>query len=204
MGLFRKRRSKKRNFYKMLYDQSAKTLEGVEALERFMINGNKEDGNDVMRIETEADDLRRILIDELNQTFITPIEREDIFALSRTVDDILDYSESTVDEMRVYELEPNEYLRKMVATLTKATQEIHRAVFHLKEHPNVAAEHAVKAKASENQMEHIYHDALADLVKRDDIAYMFKMREIYRHLSNSADRGDEAANIISDIVVKMK
>ncbi|MCK4590832.1 MAG: DUF47 family protein [Candidatus Latescibacteria bacterium] len=101
MGLFRKRRSKKQNFYKMLYDQSAKTLEGVEALERFMINDSKEDGNDVMRIETEADGLRRILIDELNQTFITPIEREDIFALSRTVDDILDYSESTVDEMVV-------------------------------------------------------------------------------------------------------
>ncbi|RKY65905.1 MAG: DUF47 domain-containing protein [Candidatus Latescibacterota bacterium] len=204
MGLFRKRRSKKRDFYQMLYDQATKTLEGVEALERFMVDGSEEKGDVVERVEKEADDLRRILIDELNQTFITPIEREDIFALSRAVDDILDYSESTVEEMRVYELEPNEYLRKMVVTLTKATQEIHRAVFHLKEHPNVAAEHAVRAKSLENQMEHIYHDALADLVKRNDIAYMFKMREIYRHLSNSADRGDEAANIIGDIVVKMK
>ncbi len=170
MGLFRRRRSKRRNFLELLYNQSAKTLEGVEALEKFTANGNKEDGVAVKRIETGADDRRRILIDELNRTFITPIEREDIFALSRAIDDIVDYSWSTVEEMRVYELEPNQYLRKMVATLTKATQEIHRAVFHLKDHPNVAVGHAVKAKSLENEMEHIYHDALADLVKRDDIS----------------------------------
>ncbi|HID95216.1 MAG TPA: DUF47 family protein [Candidatus Latescibacteria bacterium] len=188
----------------MLLAQSQKTLQGVEALEQFILDERPESGQRVRDIEREADELRRILIDELNQTFITPIEREDIFALSRAIDDILDYSRSTVDEMEVYELRANEHLRKMVATLTRAAREINQAVFHLKDHPNIAAEHSVRAKDLENRMEYLYHDALKDLVKGEDVAYMFKMREIYRHLSNSADRGDEAANIIGDIVVKMK
>ncbi len=63
-------------------------------------------------------------------------------------------------------------------------------------------EHAVKAKSYENAMEKTYHAALANLFKRTDTVYMLKMREIYRHLSNAADRGDGAANIICSIVMK--
>jgi uncharacterized protein Yka (UPF0111/DUF47 family) len=63
-------------------------------------------------------------------------------------------------------------------------------------------EHAVKAKFYENAMEKAYHTALADLFKKTDTLYMLKMREIYRHLSNAADRCDQAANIICSIVMK--
>ena len=66
----------------------------------------------------------------------------------------------------------------------------------------VTRKHAVQAKAYENTMEKAYHHALANLFKGSDTVYMLKMREIYRHLSNAADRGDEAANIISSIVMK--
>ena len=66
-----------------------------------------------------------------------------------------------------------------------------------KDHPNVANDHAIRAKALENQVEHIYREAIADLFNGpEDIHHvmeMLKLREIYRHLSNCADRGDEAA-----------
>ena len=71
-----------------------------------------------------------------------------------------------------------------------------------KEYPNIANDHAVRAKKLENDMEQAYHRALADLFKGTDPIYMLKMREVYRHLSNCADRGDEAANIILSIVMK--
>jgi uncharacterized protein Yka (UPF0111/DUF47 family) len=80
-------------------------------------------------------------------------------------------------------------------------------VGRLENHPNVAGDHAQRAKALENRVEDIYRDALADLFKGandlEHVVLILKLREIYRHLSNAADRGDEAANVIADIVVKI-
>src|SRR4030043_1185929 len=188
--------SKEKNFYKMLSDQASKTLDGIEALRVFAESQNHENGKRVKGIEKEADELRRIFVEELHQTFTTPRDRGDIYALSRAIDDIVDYANTTVDEMEIYEVIAEEHLREMVDILGKAAQEINDAVKILKDYPKISSEHAVKAKAYENQMEKAYHLALADLFKGKDTVYMLKMREIYRHLSNAADRGDEAANII--------
>lgn len=75
---------------------------------------------------------------------------------------------------------------------------------NLRHHPNVAIEHAKRAKATENQMNIVYLESLAALFdnEKNTPSYMFKMRELYRHLKRSANRCDEAANIISDIIVK--
>ncbi len=189
-------------FFELLSHQSSKTLEGLDALWNFAENGTKENANFVRNIEREADELRRILIEELDQTFVTPLDREDIYALSRAIDDVVDYSNTTVDEMEIYEVKGDQYIKEMINILRKAARELNDAVKILKEYPKIASEHAVKAKSYENQMEKAYHLALADLFKGTDTVYMLKMREIYRHLSNAADRGDEAANIISSIVMK--
>jgi len=189
-------------FFDILSRQSAKTLEGLEALWNFAENATKENANMVRNIEREADELRRILIGELDGTFITPLDREDIFALSRAIDDVVDYANTTVDEMEIYEVRGDEHIKEMINILRKAARELNDAVKILKDYPKIASEHAVKAKAYENQIEKAYHLALADLFKGTDTVYMLKMREIYRHLSNAADRGDEAANIISSIVMK--
>jgi uncharacterized protein Yka (UPF0111/DUF47 family) len=70
----------------------------------------------------------------------------------------------------------------------------------------VANEHAMRAKALENRVERVYREAVADLFADprdiDHVVRMLKLREIYRHLSNAADRGDQAANAIADVVVK--
>jgi hypothetical protein len=189
-------------FFDLLSHQSLKSIEGLDALWNFAENGTKENANLVRNIEREADELRRILIQELDQTFITPIDREDIFDLSRAIDDVVDYANTTVDEMEIYEVKGDHHIKEMVNILRKATRELYDAVKILKDYPKIASEHAVKTKAYENQMEKAYHIALADLFKGTDTVYMLKMREIYRHLSNAADRGDEAANIISSIVMK--
>jgi len=193
---------KEKNFYKMLSDQVSRTLEGIEALGEFVENQNQKNANRVKEIEKEADELRRVLVEELHKTFVIPMDREDIYALSRAIDDIVDYANSTVDEMEIYEVASDAHLREMVDILRKAALEISDAVKILEAYPNIAMEHAVKAKFYENTMEKAYHSALADLFKKTDTIYMLKMREIYRHLSNAADRSDEAANIICSIVMK--
>ena len=83
---------------------------------------------EVRRLEGEADDLRRDLINEINRSFVTPIDREDLFALSRTIDDVLDYGYTTVDEMIILGLKPNPYLQSMVSILREGAEELHQAV----------------------------------------------------------------------------
>ncbi|MEE9617807.1 MAG: DUF47 family protein [Anaerolineae bacterium] len=194
-------------FIQLLIEQAEYTVKGMEALQEYMDDPCKERAGLVTRMEKEADEVRRILIDELNRTFVTPIDREDIFALSRAIDDIIDYGYTTVGEMFILEVEPNDYLRRMASLLYDAAREIQLGVQRLTDHPGVAEDHAVRAKALENRVETVYREAIADLFNQpqdvEHIVDMLKLREIYRHLSNAADRGDEAANVLSDIVVKM-
>lgn len=194
-------------FMELLIRQSEFTVQGIDGLLAYMRAPSDETAANVRRIEKEADEVRRILIDELNRSFVTPLDREDIFHLSRTIDDILDYAYSTVDEMEILRVEPNSYLQRMTSLMRDAAYEIHMAMLRLKDHPAVANDHAVRAKALENRMEGVYREALAALFQGpqdvEHVVDMLKLREIYRHLSNAADRGDEAANVISDAVVKM-
>ncbi len=200
MALFQKKKS---DFCEMLHAQSQKVLEGLDALYVWAEGGVVAQREKVKDVEREADELRRIVIEELNQTFVTPFDRDDIFSLSRAIDDVMDYADRTVDEMEIYEVKPNTHVVQMIDILRKAARELSDAIRLIQKYPNIALEHATKAKAAENEMENAYHRALAELFKGTDTVYMLKMREIYRHLSNAADRGDEAANLIGDIVVKM-
>ncbi|MEW5719245.1 MAG: DUF47 family protein [Chloroflexota bacterium] len=200
-------RSREKDFLKAIGEQAQKTREGLEALEAYLKDGDEAQAKRVQAIEKEADELRRILIDDLNRTFVTPIDREDLYALSRTIDDVLDYGYTTLDEMVTLGVKPNTYLQRLVSILREAADELYLGVIQLKAHPQVALDHATRAKALENRAESVYRSAVGDLFKEpktvEDILEILKMREIYRHLSNAADRGDEAANILGDIVVKM-
>ncbi len=194
-------------FLQSLIRQAEITLQGMNALEAYMKKRSAKHAAAVRQAEKDADEVRRILIDDLNRTFVTPMDREDIFALSRAIDDVMDYAYATVDEMEILDVEPNDYLRKLIAVLQDAAEEIYQAMLNLKENPWAASEHALRAKALENQIESIYREALSELFSGPEnihhIMEMLKLREIYRHLSNCADRGDEAANVINDVVVKI-
>jgi predicted phosphate transport protein (TIGR00153 family) len=194
-------------FVKLILEQAALTLEGLDLLKEYLNTKSSEIVEQITVKEKEADETRRILIDELNRTFVTPFDREDIFALSRAIDDVIDYAYSTVDEMEILKVKPTEKMIQMAEILRDAAYEIHQAVQRLQKHPNVAIDHAQRAKKLENQVEAVYREALAELFSVPEeikqVIKMLKKREVYRHLSNAADRGDEAANIISDIVVKM-
>jgi uncharacterized protein len=194
-------------FIKLLHDQAHTTLEALEALVLYLKSPSPEASAAVRNKEKEADEFRRILICELNKSFVTPIDREDIFALSRSIDDVLDYAYSTVMEMELLKVKPTSQMEQIAGLLRDSGNEILMAVDRLQEHPSVASEHAQRAKALENKIEVIYREALAELFSgAEDIKHVMKIlksREVYRHLSNAADRGDEAANIIADIVVKI-
>jgi uncharacterized protein Yka (UPF0111/DUF47 family) len=179
----------------------------MEALERYVKTRSTKDAKLVTKAKSQSDEMWHILIDELNRAFVTPIDREDIFALSWAIDDVVEYAYTAVDQMETLAIEPNHYLRLMASLLRDVAREILQATRRLDGRPHVASDHAVRAKALENRMEQVYREALADLFHQpqdeEHIVEMLKLREVYRHLSNAADRGDEVANVISSIVIKM-
>jgi predicted phosphate transport protein (TIGR00153 family) len=204
--MFNPFKKKQDKFIALLIEQSSLTFKGVETLQKYMKSHSHTLAEELTRIEKEADEVRRILIAELNRSFVTPIDREDIFALSRSIDDVVDYAYSTISEMDVLKVEPTTFMMRMSSLLKDATYELYIAMQRLEKHPEVAAEHSQRAKALESRVERVYREAIADIFSGpEDVHHVFEMlkrREVLRHLSNAADRVDEAANLIADIVVK--
>ncbi|WP_322805908.1 DUF47 domain-containing protein [Thermanaerothrix sp.] len=195
-------------FLQLLMTQTELTVKGLQLLRNYMEKRNTELARKVAEVEKEADEVRRILIEELMRTFITPFDREDIFALSREIDDVLDYAYTTVDEMEILDVPTTPYMIRMVSLLHDAAQEIDLAMQRLgTRHYGVASDHAQRAKALENRVETVYREALASLFREPknlkQMMTILKVREIYRHLSNAADREDAAANVIADVIMKI-
>lgn len=203
LKVFKKRRNV---FVEYIHNQAALTLEGMDLLVAYLKKPDRKLADRLTAKEKEADEVRRILIDELNRTFITPFDREDIFALSRAIDDVMDYAYSTMVEIEIFKTKPTKYMSQICTLLRDGSFEIFQATECLQEHPAVASDHAQRAKKLENKVETIYREALADMFQRADsvksVVKAMKLREVYRHLSNAADRGDEAANVLSDIIMK--
>ena len=205
MKLFKKNHT---NFFEMLENHTRLLHETYQDLVQYFDHPEERKtlGERIRLREREADDIRLILIDQLHQTLITPFDREDIFSLSRDIDDVLDAAKNTVEEMQIFKVEPSPELILMAKILERGTLEIYEAMNNLKQHPRVAKDHAVNAKRTENHIHHVYLEALAKLFDDSDnnVGLVFKMREIYRHMNRSADRCDEAANRILDIIVKIE
>ena len=204
-GIFRRKPNK---FIQLLVQQTNLTAHGLSLLKTYMEKRDHGVAAQISRTEKDADEIRRILIEELMRKSVTPFDRGDIFAISREVDDVLDYANTTVDEMEILDVPTTPYMLRMASLLNDAAQEIDLAVQRLQSrHYAVATDHAQRAKALENRVETVYREAISDLFTEPknlkQLMPIMKVREGYRHLSNMADREDAAANAISDVIMKV-
>ena len=117
-------KKRKNIFIKLIHDQASLTFDGLDALNTYFENNDPHLVDFITRKEKEADEARRILIDELNRTFVTPFDREDIFCLSRAIDDVLDYAYSTVNEMVIFEVEATSFMQRISSLLRDAAYEL--------------------------------------------------------------------------------
>lgn len=197
---------KQSNFIELLIQQGDYAVASVEALQAYFKKQSEKKSTRARQIEQEADEVRRILVHEILDTFVTPIDREDLFALSRSLDNFVDYVYTTVEELEIFEMEASDEVQEFSELLLRMATELRLALQRLLDHPGVANEHARRVKSLENQVEDAYRRRLAELFSGPEdvhhIMEMLKTREVLRHLSNAADQGDMAADIIMDIVVK--
>jgi len=200
-------RRRPNQFIQRLEEQAMLLVTSAEALNAFMKKPGKKKAQEVARLEKEADEIRRILIDELNRSFVTPIDREDLFSLSHMLDDVIDAIDMITSDMHALSVKPNGNLQKMTRMLQEAAQEILLAIQRLEHHPNVATTHVVKLKRIETDMEMLYSEALADLYDQniqdiDAMMDVLKLRDVYRSVKQAGHAAEETGNLISHVVVK--
>ena len=227
------------DFYALLNGQCATVVEGLEALESFMQSGEAALASRVRELEHEGDRLKATHIDVLQRSFATPIDREDIYRAILAIDDVLNYAKTTVREMDVLGLPPDEHTLEMATLMSEGAHALQRGFATLEKDPGAAEVEAEHARKTERQTEKVYRRALAELfdarhyletltsAQRDEarelgvllapvegsdsstvatsvafVVEILKRREIYRHMSNAADRIAHAGDVLHDIVVK--
>ena len=136
-------------------------------------------------------------------TYLTPFDREDLFDLSRLIDDLLDYAAATVDELRLYMIQANEEVCLLVEQLVNMSECLRASISYMEKRRDIAKEEALKAKKLENVIGRLCRESLAKLFEQDDYHIIFKYREVYRHLNRSSDIGDAVADLIMNIIVQM-
>lgn len=191
------------DFFSLLSEQSVQVAHAVGLLIDFLKTGNPDIGRQIKADELEADRFKVRNIHILNESFATPIDREDIYRAIMDLDDVVNYCKTTVSEMDLLGVTPDGHIVDMAVRLEEGVAALVAGFAKLGTAPAAAGADADAARKAERRVEKIYRRALADLFQGNDYTNMFKRREIYRHLSNAADRMAHGANTLHDIVVKI-
>lgn len=194
-------------FITMLVAQAAKTAEGIRYLGSVIEHVDAGGIAALRAIVGDSAELRRMLTDELHRTFITPLDREDIFNLAHCYDDMVTYALTTMEEMHILGVDTDAHIRRMVELVCEQAHELELAVQRLAGNPRVAGDHAYEVHTRELAVERVYRNAIKELFARaTDVAALpglFYRREVYRHISNMSDRADSAANLFGMVVMKL-
>lgn len=191
------------DFFTLLTEQCAQVAHTAGLLVEYMETGDQHIGEQIRRDEHEADRVKVHNLHTLNEAFSTPIDREDLYRAIIDLDEVVNYCKTTVSEMEVLGLQPDKHCLEMAMHIKLGSDALVRGYACLSKETTQAAEAADAARKAERRVEKAYRRAIAELFVGDDYIHMFKRREIYRHLSNAADRMANCANTLHDIVVKM-
>ncbi|MFA4955815.1 MAG: DUF47 family protein [Candidatus Methanoperedens sp.] len=196
-----------KHFFSMLENESNNVMEGSKAFLEMLKNYENitEKQKRIKDIEHKGDDFVHEIFQELNKTFITPIDHDDISSLASAFDDILDYIDGTATRLVLFEIEkPEENMIKMAEVLLKQVTELNIALAGLRniKNPKEIEKRCIEVNRLENVADDIYKSSIAELFKRKDAIEIMKLKEIYERLEFATDKCEDAANVISDIVVK--
>lgn len=153
--------------------------------------------------EHACDELTHRITTKLNKSFITPFDREDIFALTVALDDVLDYIDAGARAILMYDIrEINEHARRFAKVIQGLAMELDSAVSMLAK-PDGMNEHLVEIHRLENEADDIYFRAIGELFHQaTEPITLIKWKELYEILENATDRCEHVANIVESIILK--
>jgi len=201
-GLFKK----DEKFFKIFGQMTVHILEAAEILGNMLRNPGVDAAPLAAKIkdlEHKGDELTHRVIDELNKTFITPIDREDIHDLSAALDDVLDLIDGIAIRIVLFRItEPIRSMPEMCAVLLSQAMEIGAAVSNLQDNDHVV-ERCIEINRLENDADRLFQSAIASLFDEvKDPIEVIKRKEIIETLEAATDKAEDVANVLESIIVK--
>ena len=193
-----------------LFEVSAKNMvRAAESLKDMIYSWEcfDEKLEEMTKIEHQGDTITHEIMFQLNRSFITPFDREDIGLLAHSLDDVTDLIQSAADTMVLYKVKtPGKRARELADIIVQITTEVENAMPSLRRHTanlEKILNSCVEINRLENVADTIYRTALTELFDDDsDIANIIKWREIYEHMESATDMCEDVANVLESVALK--
>jgi predicted phosphate transport protein (TIGR00153 family) len=193
------------DFYGMFSTLAAELRVGAEKLEQMLADDPViwDKADEIKEVEHKCDHLTHLIIQRLNSTFVTPIDREDIHALAKSLDDVMDAIDASAKVVRLYKIRSVRYgARELARIVTLSVDQVQLSLQALEKRTGVA-ERAVEINRLENEADRVHEGALRRLFDDEDDAVMIiKWKEILDFLEEATDRCEDVANLLEGVVVK--
>ena len=165
----------------------------------------KEKRHEIEKLEHKGDQITHDIYEQLNRTFITPLEPDEISRLASTLDEVLDYIDGSAEKMFYYTIESTDsYMIELAKLIHMSTSEIESAVKNIRslKDPRYIEERCIEVNRLENLADDVLAQAVTDLFKTTDAITIIKLKDIYEHLEIATDNCEDVANTLSDIAIR--
>jgi uncharacterized protein len=194
-----------REFFDLFEEAGGNIVRAADLLEQMLRDyPDKSDlARDILICEQEGDRITHDIIRRLNETFVTPIDREDIYALASALDDVVDFAEEVADYLGLYKIEaPMEQAQQLAKVLHQASRQISEVMPRLRGFQDIS-HYTVEINRLENDGDRITREAMASLFDDGiDPMVVIRWKDIYERLENAIDATEHVANIVEGIVIK--
>ena len=197
--------SRDRQFFDLFEEAASNILRAADLLDQ-MLRGYPENAalaRDILICEQEGDRITHDIIRRLNETFVTPIDREDILALASALDDVVDFTEEVADYLGLYKIEaPMDQAQQLAKVLHQASRQIAQAMPRLRGFKDIT-HYTVEINRLENDGDRIVREAVASLFDTGiDPMVVIRWKDIFEKLEDAIDATEHVANIIEGIALK--
>jgi predicted phosphate transport protein (TIGR00153 family) len=196
---------REKKFFRMFSEVCDNLTAGARMLHDVLKNpnGQAERINQLQEIEHRGDTMTHDIIRMLNQTFITPFDREDIHRLTSSLDDVLDFVNAAAVRMTLYRISsPPPAAADLARIIVTQAEELSKAVALLGDNQHLL-EHCVEVNRLENEADRISRKAIAELFESEkDPIQLIKLKELYEVLETATDKAEDAANVLEAVALK--
>jgi len=193
-------------FFKLFNDSIENIVQGAMELKLMFedFDNIKQSVKKIKEIEHTGDSITHAIIKKLNKTFVTPFDREDIYKLSSSLDDIIDLIDAVSSRIILYRVEqPTVESKQLAFLILKSVEELQKSISNLGKKGGEVYHHCVEVNSLENEADSVCRDAIASLFQNiNDPITIIKWKEIYETLETATDRCEDAANVLESIILK--
>lgn len=194
-------------FFRLFEQAAANVLRGAELLSD-LLNNFTDVATKVKLIqatEHEGDALTHEIFEQLNRTFVTPLDREDIAAIAKALDDVLDFIEASADAFQLYDIdEPTSAAIEMGELILQAAQQMEKAILAMRHRKQAAhiREAVVEINRIENLADQVYRGAMSSLFRQADPVRMIKWKQVYDYLEQATDLCEDVGDVLQGVMLK--